>query len=190
MRSRIPQVDRIDDTLRARIPCYRSPAEPDGDRVGADGKLYPAGERWDWRRIALRREAVAAILEVAPDASVRVVRDVLGRYGHRVGHEQVRHDMATRVPGSVDLTESRRWLSLDAWRDETDRRRRERRRADRAAGARIEERSPTLIARRDAARAGTVRPPPERPPDGRRDPRRDDWAVWDDAPRARPGVRP
>ena len=160
MRNRTPQVERIASAIQERVPCYRDPFASGGGRVGADGKVYPTGERWDWRRIALRREAVAAVLETDPKASVRVVRDVLARFGHRVSHEQVRLDMTVVAQDPPGRVESGRWLPLDAWRDETARRRRERARAGSSPqGARRKI--------RPSADAG----------------RRDDWAVWDDAPR-------
>lgn len=205
MRSRTAKVDRIDAELLSLIPCYRNPAAVDGGRVGRDGKVYPIGERWDWRRIELRREAVASILDVEPGASIRVVRDVLIRYGHRVSHEQVRHDVAHRTPGPPTLVESRRWLTLEESRDETSRRRGERRRSGTSPGAAArrqpiqnattEDRMPALSVDRQpptvpqsaVLTASEAPSAPEVPtmPAGARADRRDGWAVWDDAARRR-----
>jgi len=184
MRSRTTQVDRIDRALQSLIPCYHDPFATPGGRRATDGKVYPVGERWDWRRIELRREAIAVILDVDPTASIRVVRDVLARCGHRVSHEQVRTDMAHVAPGPPALVESRRWLSLEEWRDETARRRSERTwlrtgarssasRGQREANDRRTDREPVM----STAREPTVRmdvPAPDR---------RDDWAVWDEGTR-------
>jgi hypothetical protein len=183
MRSRTTQVNRIDRALQSLIPCYRDPFAAASGRRAADGKIYPVGERWDWRRIQLRREAIGVILDVDPTASIRVIRDVLARYGHRVSHEQVRTDMTHLAPGTPATVESRRWLSLEEWRIETARLRRERRRPRTGASSNAATRQRHMNGSRTyrepvASTAGeipTVRvtvPAPDR---------RDDWAIWNDA---------
>jgi len=187
VRSRTAQVDRIDRQLRSLIPCYRDPGTAPGGRRAADGKVYPVGERWEWRRIALRREAIAAILSVEPTASIRVVRDVLERYGHRVSHEQVRTDMAPRTTGPPVLLESRRWLPLESWLDETSRRRAERtgrRTREHRGGAPLRRRPSDLPPDRQPVTSPTHQDPTRQPSAPARG-RQDDWAVWDDAARSR-----
>lgn len=198
MRSRLGQVDRIDAAIATRVPCYRDPSGEDARRAAGDGKRYPIGERWEWRRMALRREAVGAILEVDPKASVRVVRDVLARYGHQVSHELVRLDMRAVRNVRPPLVESGRWLSVEAWREETARRR-VRRRASGPGWAPV--RSDGIAVRAPVLRGGVAiggppeptaeapSTPPSPTPDrhavppprplARRPVRRDDWAVWD-----------
>jgi hypothetical protein len=202
MRSRVVQVDRIDVALRSVIPCYRSPGALAGRRTGRDGKTYPAGARWEWRRIALRREAVGAILAVDPGASVRVVRDVLARYGHPVSHEQVRTDIAfAAAHPAAGLTESRRWLPLEAWLGETERRRLERSRSTPAhrsvppalgSDVRPRSRGPRALPRPATGDAEGNEPaataePPARSETtiGRPATARDDWAVWNSVPPGR-----
>jgi hypothetical protein len=177
------QVDRIDRALQSLIPCYRDAFATAGGRRAADGRVYPVGERWEWRRIELRREAIAVILDVDPTASIRVVRDVLARFGHRVSHEQVRTDMAHLAPGLPARVESMRWLSLEEWRDETARLRSKRARPRTGPGSSVATRQRRTNGMRTDRKpvATTASEIPTAQVAVPASVRRDDWAVWDDA---------